>query len=310
MKLDFRIRSLTKDDIKQMASARREQENENGNGASDEYIRWYEEILKKLFEEEKLVAVGAFKEDELVSLACYNLINFGSEKKIPYLCAVWTNPVFRGRGLASRVNKKLTDNVLEIREQVQPRALLTLEGTEAALNLYKKCGYEDVNGEMTFLGDVCGANFNDIECQESQKDKVNKYAIYCLKGKPVIGILYSEEQFFSHPTNVDGKMSRIIAIKDLQGVANKKTINLFLQQFLSEHRFCKFNVRELAENEKRLYEIFGIENGDMEGLLNGFEGLSFKGVNNQTLKIRRSSGIMEKDLSRDFAEFDNNDLDK
>ena len=302
MKSDFKIRGLTENDIKQMAEARREQENENGNGASDEYIIWYEKILKDLFEKENIIATGAFKNDELVSIACFNLISFGSEKRIPYLCAVWTNPEYRGMGLASKVYTKLIESILDIKERLQPRALLTLEGNEAALRLYKRNGYEDVSGEMTFLGDVSSDKFEEIECQEIQKDKQNKSAIYCFRGKPAIEIQYSEEQFFSHPTNLDGKMNRIISIKDLQGDAGPKTINIFLQLFFSTHRFCKFNVQELAENEKRLYEIFGAENDNMEALLNGFEQLKFKSISNQALKIKRSFGIMEKNLSKEFAE--------
>lgn len=308
MKLDFQIRNLTKDDIKQMSRARREQENENGNGATDVYIESYEKILKRLFEEKKIIATGAFKENQLVSIACFNLINYGSDKKIPYLCAVWTNPDYRGMGLASRVNKKLTESMLEIREQLKPQTLLTLEGNDAALHLYRKIGYEDVAGEMTFLGDVYSANIMNLECFKSKNNTVNKQIIYSLKGKPVMQISYSEEQFFSHPTNLDGKMNRIISIKDLMGNASQKTVNLFLQQFFSEHRFCKFNVQELAQNEKKLYEIFGVENGDIEGLLSGFTRMNFMGVSNQTLKIKRSYGIMEKDLLRDFSKADKNDV--
>lgn len=308
MKSDFEIRNLTKEDIKQMSRARREQENENGNGATDVYIENYEKILKKLFEEKKIIATGAFKENQLVSIACFNLINYGRDKKIPYLCAVWTNPDYRGMGLASRVNKKLTESMLEIREQLQPRTLLTLEGNAAALHLYRKIGYKDVAGEMTFLGDAHSANILDLECSKGKNDTVIKHIVYNLKGLPVMQISYSEEQFFSHPTNLDGKMNRIISIKDLRENASQKTVNILLQQFFSEHRFCKFNVQELAENEKRLYEIFGVENGDIEGLLSGFTRMNFIGVSNQTIKIKRSYGIMEKDLLRDFSEAEQNDL--
>ena len=37
---DFQIRNLTKDDIKQMSRARKEQETENGNGATDVYLSY------------------------------------------------------------------------------------------------------------------------------------------------------------------------------------------------------------------------------------------------------------------------------
>ena len=43
---DFQIRNLTKDDIKQMSRARKEQETENGNGATDVYLENYEKIFE------------------------------------------------------------------------------------------------------------------------------------------------------------------------------------------------------------------------------------------------------------------------
>ena len=86
----FEIRNLTEADIELIADARKSQEIENGNGATEEYLTSYKKILKKLFAERKLIAVGAFDDTELASIACFNLISFGSEKKIPYLCAVWT----------------------------------------------------------------------------------------------------------------------------------------------------------------------------------------------------------------------------
>lgn len=81
----FKIRKLAEEDIEQIAKARKAQEIENGNGATDAYLEGYKEILKKLFEQKRIIGVGAFKDNSLVSLACFNLINFGNEKKIPYL---------------------------------------------------------------------------------------------------------------------------------------------------------------------------------------------------------------------------------
>lgn len=306
MNLDFKIRSLTKDDIEQMAKARIEQENENGNGASAEYIKKYKKILKKMFEEEKLIAKGAFKEDSLVSLACLNLISFGNEKKIPYLCAVWTNPEYRGMGLASKVNNELTKSIINLKDKLQPRVLLTLEGNEVALGFYKKNGYEILKGETTFLGDASSINLKDIEYEEFNQNNEIKYVKYMLKGKPIISILYSEEQLFPHPTNPDGKMNRIISIKDLQKDASEKTINVFLQHFFSKHRFCKFNVEELSANEPRLYEIFGVKSGNIEGLIEGFERLSFRGLKNKDLKIKRGFSIMEKNLTLNFDKCNKN----
>ena len=294
----FEIRNLTEADIELIADARKSQEIENGNGATEEYLTSYKKILKKLFDERKLIAVGAFDDTELASIACFNLISFGSEKKIPYLCAVWTNPKYRGLGLSTKVNNKLTDIVCYMKEQLQPRALLTLEGTEAAHNMYKKLGYEDVQGEMTFLGDL--QSVEDIQYEECEKNDINKCVEYSYQGKPLIRVTYSDEQFLSHPTNLDGKMSRIVAINDTQGNASLQLINIFLQQFLSEHRFCKFNVKEIAQKERRLYDIFKVENGNINGLLNEFEKMKFFDKDGKITHIKISKGIMEKDLSRIF----------
>ena len=305
MENSFIIRDLTKVDISQMANARREQEKENGNGATDEYLEWYKNILKKLFKEKRLIAVGAFKGDKLVSLACYNLINFGNEKMIPYLCAVWTDPKYRGMQLATKVNCKLTESMLKIKKHLQPRALLTLEGNETALHLYKKIGYKEVSGEMTFLGDVIAPDSINmsIKYKEVQKDSVNTSRVYIINEKPAMEIVYSPEQFFAHPTNLNGEMNRITAIRILNENLTSKTMNVFLQQFLSEHRFCKLNVSELIKKEKGLYRIFGTTKGDIQRVLGGFEEMNFRGIDGEVKKIKRSYGIMELDLSRDFDEF-------
>ena len=97
---------------------------------------------------------GAFLGDNIVSIAFFNLISFGNDRRIPYLCGVWTNPTYRQNGLAMQVNKKLMQGVLERREELADKGLLTIEGNEAALRMYEKLGYKSVNGEMTFLGDV------------------------------------------------------------------------------------------------------------------------------------------------------------
>ena len=299
MQTDFYIRILTEHDIDIMANARKEQENENGNGATNEYIYKYKNVLEHLFKENKIIAVGAFKDNKLVSIACYNLINFGEEKKIPYLCAVWTDPQYRGMELAIKVHEKLNKNILKIKECLQPKALLTLEGTKATYNLYKKLGYENVTGEMTFLGEV--QKVDNLKFEDYKKDSINKSMKYYIENKPIVEIIYSEEQFFAHPLNIDGKMSRIISIKYLQGDVSFKTLNLFLQHFLSEHRFCKFNVKELLKKENNLYKTFMATNNDIQSVIKGFENMNFYGINNTILKIKISNNVMQRDLSEEFC---------
>ena len=110
--------------------------------------------MLNLLNTNRLIGAGAFLGDNIVSIAFFNLISFGNDKRIPYLCGVWTNPEYRQNGLAMQVNKKLMQGVFERRDKLADNSLLTIEGNEAALRMYEKLGYKSVNGEMTFLGDV------------------------------------------------------------------------------------------------------------------------------------------------------------
>ena len=94
---NFIIRNLNIYDLPQIIQARIAQENENGNGASNEYINAYESSLRLLFDKNNIIGYGAFFNNELISLGCFNLINLGYKKQIPYLCGVWTNPRYRGK---------------------------------------------------------------------------------------------------------------------------------------------------------------------------------------------------------------------
>ncbi len=300
----FKIRKLAEEDIEQIAKARKAQEIENGNGATDAYLEGYKEILKKLFEQKRIIGVGAFKDNSLVSLACFNLINFGNEKKIPYLCGVWTNPKFRGKKLASKVNNKLMEYAIKRKKELQPMALLTLEGTDAAYNLYKKLGYVNVSGEMSFLGDVKEPTNKGVDCRCSKIDNINKSIVYSINGITTMEIVYSEEQFFAHPANIDGKMSRIVQIKILQDKLNIEKFEILLQSFISKHRFCKFNVNELTRKEKKLYSIFSLKDGDLEGMLECFEEIKLESTDGKFINLKRSNNVMEKSLEKEFDKDD------
>ena len=291
------IRRLYETDIEQVANARILQETENGNGATNEYIVEYKKVLKKLFDQNRIIGVGAFDDNMLVSLACFNLINFGDSKLIPYLCGVWTNPEYRGRKIANNVNQQLMKCIQQRKKELQPRALLTLEGTEAAFKLYKKLGYQNVAGEMSFLGDV--ESINDINFEESQQEKRHSI-IYYVNKKPAMQIIYSYEQFFAHPSNIDGKMSRILQINNLQGDLKLNNFRTYLQHFFSKHRFCKYNVRELISANKEIMKVLGVATEDE--MIQALENLSFNGINGKTLNIKRSNSVMEKNLQKELQE--------
>ena len=109
------IRNLTSNDINQIAKARICQEIENGNGASSIYIENYKKVLTQLFNNNKLIATGAFKEAELISLAFFNLLHYGKKQLLPYLCGVWTKPSERGKGISSLVNSHLLKETQKLR---------------------------------------------------------------------------------------------------------------------------------------------------------------------------------------------------
>ncbi|MBR2785949.1 MAG: GNAT family N-acetyltransferase [Clostridia bacterium] len=301
MEEDFSIRKLTKEDIKQIAKAREAQEKENGNYITKYYIESYKNVIKKLLDEKKLVAVGAFNGKNIVSIACYNLINLGNEKKIPYLCAVWTDVQYRGKKLASMVNKKLTESILELKNQLQPKTLLTFEGNKPAHNMYIQLGYKSVDWEMSFLGDAQKVSNPNFKCKISKKNSQTKSIEYYENSMLIMEVLYSEEQFLPHPSNIDGRMTKIIGIRDVQKGLNKNSLNVCLQHFFAEHRFCKFNVKELLEFENRLYEILGVENECMQEVVRKFENLKFIGKDNKVLNITESNSVMERDLSKEFS---------
>lgn len=302
---EFCIRSLNYDDIEQIAIARIQQENENGNGATREYIEEYQNVLKRLFKNNKIISSGAFEKEKLVSLAFFNLISFGNEKKTTYLCGVWTNPEYRGKGLASQVYKKLVEGAYERKKELQTDSLLTIEGNEAAFNLYKKLGYIFVNGEMTFLGDVKSPK--NIEIENDETDKSSRKEIYYENRIKKMQIEYSAEQFFSHPTNITGCMSRITGIQLFDPKITSQEFKTCLRKFFSGHRFCKFNIKELIDktNFKSIFET-----SDYEELLQEFEKMEFEGTNGEKLQIKRSNNIMSKSMVKDFEYLEDRDSER
>ena len=302
----FCIRKLTLQDIDKIALARKMQETENGNGASNKYILEYKKVLKKLFEENNIIGAGAFHDDDLVSVAFYNLINFGSEKKIPYLCGVWTDPQYRKRTLATQVYKKLMEGAKERKEELKTTSLVTVEGNEVAHKLYNSIGYELVDDEMTFLGDVKSPK-GEIEIDNirlSEYDNLQE-DIYLKDKKQKILIRYSTEQFFPHPHNINGIMNRIVEIRLIDKEITFREFVTYLQKFFSKHRFCKFSMKELMQKEKfgKLFEYSKIDK-DYLNLMSAFEYLRFEGTDGKFKKKKKSNNVMEKNLIKDFEDMD------
>ena len=302
----FYIRKLTLEDIDKIALARKMQETENGNGASNKYILEYKKVLKKLFVENNVIGAGAFHDDNLVSLAFYNLINFGNEKKIPYLCGVWTNPEYRKKTLATQVYKKLMEDTARRKDELQTISIVTVEGNEIAHKLYNSLGYELVDDEMTFLGDVKSPK-EGIEVDVSKllgKDNLNE-EIYLKNKKPQMLIQFSTEQFFPHPHNLNGIMNRILEIKLIDQEITPKEFRTYLQKFFSKHRFCKFSVKELMQKEKfgRIFDYSKIDKNYFD-LMSAFEYLKFEGIDEKPKTIQRSANVMEKNLIKDFEYMD------
>ena len=270
------IRRLTIDDIKEMEKARAFQEKENGNGASLKYIKAYEEVLKKLFNENRIIGLGAFINDKLISLACFNLIDFGYKKKIPYLCAVWTNPKYRGKGISNQINDKLF--VLIENYDIEDFALLTLEGNEAAYNLYKKLGYEKVDGEMSFLADI--PKNSECTSQIQGKGNIKKEKFY-INGVLTMVITFAEAHFFAHPLNLNGKTTRIVNIDLFKNNFTKKDLYECFQNFFHNHRFCKFNIDKITDKKELKEYILEFETVD---------------INNNIKKIMPALNVMKKEI--------------
>ena len=305
----FCVRPLNKEDIEQIALARFAQEEENGNGATKEYLEEYKKGLISLFDEGKLLGVGAFKGDKLVSLAFFNLISYGKEKRTPYLCGVWTNPKYRGIRLATQINQKLMQGVFERKDELQRSSLLTIEGNDAALHLYNKLGYKNVDGEMTFLGDVKVPK-KAIEHTSSDKSANISEETFYQSGSERMRIDYSKEKFFPHPSNIDGKMTRIMGISLLQDNITTEEFVEYLQEFFRTHRFCKLNINELNAKEKRLGRLFGLGEDNTIELKDAFSKIKFEGLNGKTFSIKSSNNIMEKDMTPDLNLLESEKLER
>ena len=300
----FCIRKLTLDDIDKIAMARKMQEIENGNGANNAYLIEYKKILKKLYTENKVIGAGAFHGEELVSLAFYNLINFGREKKIPYLCGVWTKPEYRKKTLATQVYKKLMEGAFERKDEMQTDSLVTVEGNEAARKLYDRLGYELIDDEMTFLGDVKSPKENVEVFRLAEKDKLEE-EVYLKDKKPKMLIKYSTEQFFSHPFNTNGVMNRIKEIRLIDKKINLEEFRTYLQKFFSKHRFCKFSVLELMqkENFERLFNYSKINENYLD-FISAFEHIQFESTNGKVINAQKSNNVMKKSIIKDFEYMD------
>ena len=99
-------------------------------------------------------------------------------------------------------------------------------------------------------------------------------------------------------------MSRIVQIKILQDKVNIEKFEILLQSFISKHRFCKFNVNELTRKEKKLYSIFSLKDGDLEGMLECFEEIKLESTDGKFINLKRSNNVMEKSLEKEFDKDD------
>lgn len=199
--------------------------------------------------------------------------------------------------------------VSERRDELQRSSLLTIEGNDAALHLYNKLGYKNVDGEMTFLGDV-KAPQNTIEHTTVDKNaNISEEAFY-QSGSERMKIDYSKEKFFPHPSNIDGKMTRIMGISLLQDNITTEEFVEYLQEFFRTHRFCKLNINELDAKEKKLGRIFGIEDNNAIELKDAFSKIKFEGLDGKTFSIKPSNNIMEKDMSRDLDLLESEKLER
>ena len=292
----IQIRPLVKEDIEQIVIARKYQEQENGNGATEEYLKQYAKKVEQLLEESSVIGAGAFNENELISLAFFNLLSYGKEKKLPYLCGVWTNPQYRGKGLATKVNDKLLEGIAERSGEMQEGLLLTVEGTDAAYKLYDKEGYKNKDGEMSFCKDIISPiSLDRTQIIMEYGDCINKLK-YGEDNEEQIEIGYSVEQLFPHPSNISGKMSRICYIKVCNSDLTLSRLKEYIGDFLSKNRFCKFNINELLTNEPQLYRVFEVENKDTSKVIEKLEELSFIDNKGQTVNIKRSASVMENTI--------------
>ena len=199
--------------------------------------------------------------------------------------------------------------VFERKDELQRSSLLTIEGNDAALHLYNKLGYKNVDGEMTFLGDL-KATQNVIEHTSSDKSANISEETFYQSGSERMRIDYSKEKFFPHPSNIDGKMTRIMGISLLQDNITTEEFEEYLQEFFRTHRFCKLNINELNGREKRLGRLFGLEDDDTIALKDAFSKIKFEGLNGKTFSIKPSNNIMEKDMTRDLNLLESEKLER
>jgi len=291
----FIIRELSDSDIEQMAIARKEQEIENGNGATIEYLKQYKSVMKLLFDSNRIIAAGAFKNERLVSVAFYNLLSNGEKKYTPYLCGVWTDYNERGKKLASKVNVKLGESLYKRKEEIKNIITLTFEGNQEAYNLYKKLGFKEVDGEMSFIGDLKLLD-NEFKYKTKIKEKNNFEKIYYKDNTKKMSIDYSYEQYLPHPKNLSGKMTRITGIKILDNNLKYEEFKNIFHNFFLENRFSKFNVNQISKKIENNKENLNCKFVEIDKLTSFFETLEFKGIDNTDLRIKKSNSVMEKSI--------------
>lgn len=174
--------------------------------------------------------------------------------------------------------------------------MLNVEGTKAAYNLYNKLGYTFVDGEMSFIGDIPQTS---TYSSKSEISDFHKKLTYFDKDIAYFSIDFCEEQLLPHPLNIDGKMTRILKISPLSSSEKFDKSDKFLeclQNFLHFHRFCKFNINELTQNEPYLLSYFNCKSS--HELLNIFCSFNFINLQNQEIHISESTSVMGKNLNK------------
>ena len=148
--------------------------------------------------------------------------------------------------------------VFERKDELQRSSLLTIEGNDAALHLYNKLGYKNVDGEMTFLGDV-KAPQNAIEHTTVDKNaNISEEAFY-QSGSERMRIDYSKE----------------IHLKSKSG-----DIDLTFTPLFNRHDHINLLIIESNQNQ-----VFGRFNGKIK-------------ANNQEFEFNNYLGFLEKVINK------------
>lgn len=287
---EYNVRLLNENDIDDIVKARVSQETDMGMTLTDKYVEAYRNVMLKLFKENKILGVGAYDNQRLVSIAFMNYLNYGKPQYLPYCCAVWTDKKYRGQGLFGLVHDKLVNELNKNPQNFQDTIFATIDGGEKAFKAMAKNGYYLKSGEMSFLGDVL-KNDNIKVLDSKNVLSWHKQVVYGNSNEALISIVYSAEQLFAHPANMDGKMVRIVDIAPLKSNLTIDEFKKAFTNFLADNRFCKLNINEFGEGFGNLLAVLELENN--EEFANLLASLDFEGHN-----FKKCDNIIERPFSQ------------